>query len=125
MDDNNLKELGSLLIDLEGVHGSTVTLSLPLLWVSEQIVLGNFICSGTSGKFILGFPIFQYYYLVYNMGNKTVTFVDLRLSNETEAFVYGPELGGTNKPRSGYLRSTSSLMTIGIGFLLLAIQYFL
>ena len=28
------------------------------------------------------------------MGNNTITFVDLQLSNETEMFIDGPELGG-------------------------------
>jgi len=118
---SDLKEMGSLLLDLDGVNGSTITLSLPLLWLKEQIALGNVICTGTTGNFILGFPIYQFYYLVYNMGNNTITFVDLQLSNATEAFIDGPELGGTNAPSSGYHLSSSSLVTMG--FLLLACQY--
>ena len=43
------------------------------------------------------------------MGSKTVTFVDLPLSNETEAFINGPELGGINEsPSSGTTESPSS-----------------
>ena len=119
---NVLKESGSLLLDLEGVSGSIITLSLPLHWLAEQGALGYVKCSGLSGNFVLGFPIFQYYYLAYNMENNTVTFVDLQLSNETEAFVNGPELGGANETSPGCrLLSTSSVMTIG--FLLLASQY--
>ena len=115
---NVLKESGSLLLDLEGVSGSIITLSLPLHWLAEQV--GYVRCGGLSGNFVLGFPIFQYYYLAYNMGDSTVTFVDLQLSNETEAFINGPELGGINEISSGYLLSMSSVMTIG--FLLLAFQ---
>jgi len=35
------------------------------------------------------------------MGDKTVTFVDLTLSDETENFIDGPELGGTASTMSG------------------------
>jgi len=110
-DNDTLKKMGSLLIDIEGVNGSTITLSLPLLWLKEQAEseLNTFVCSGTSGAFILGFPIFQYYYLAYYMGSKTITFVDLPLSNETEALINGPELGGINEsPSSGTTESHSS-----------------
>jgi len=97
-----LKNMGSLLLDIVGKHGNTITLSLPLLWLKEQYVAGSLVCSGTSGEFILGFPIFQYYYLAYDMKSNTVTFIDLPLSNETEAFINGPELGGTTEsPSSG------------------------
>ena len=106
---DTLKKMGSMLLDIEGVNGNTITLSLPLLWVAEQYFMGSLVCSGTSGDFILGFPIFQHYYLAYDMGSKTVTFVDLPLSNETEAFINGPELGGTNEsPSSGNIESPSS-----------------
>ena len=128
---DTLKILGSMLLDIEGANSSTVTLSLPLLWLVEQINLNRVRCSGASGDFILGFPIFQHYYLAYDMGSKTVTFVDLPLSNETEAFINGPELGGnkesssgTIEPSSGYhVCSTNSL--IAISFLQLVLQYIL
>jgi len=97
-DPDTLKKSGSLLLDLQGVNGSTVTLSLPLFWVWEQIIaFRNVICTGTSGVFVLGLPIYQYYYLVYDMGNNTVTFVDLPLSNETEAFFYPTSSPSTSK----------------------------
>ena len=102
---DELKTLGSLYIDLDGTDGENVTLSLPLLWLKEQMQLGHVECAGLSGEFILGLPISQYYYLAYNMGDKTVTFVDLTLSDETENFIDGPELGGTASTMSsaGYL----------------------
>ena len=56
-----------------------------------------------SGNFVLGLPISQYYYLAFEMANKTVTFVDLELSDETENFIDGPELGGTGSTSEGYL----------------------
>jgi len=83
---NSLKtddDEGSMYLDLESSDGG-ITLSLPLPFLREQLALGYFICSGTSGSFILGPPIFQYYYQVFDMGSKTVTFVDLvQPSNET------------------------------------------
>lgn len=94
--------MGSMLIDIEGVNGTTVTLSLPLIWLSEQYFFGNVVCTGTTGQFTLGFPIFQYYYLAYDMGSGTVTFVDLPQSNDTTAFIDGTELGGTNESSSGH-----------------------
>mmetsp|Transcript_12116 Transcript_12116/g.18694 ORF Transcript_12116/g.18694 Transcript_12116/m.18694 type:complete len:503 (-) Transcript_12116:107-1615(-) len=126
-----LKNMGSLLLDIVGKHGNTITLSLPLVWLAEQAVTDRLFCSGTSGDFILGFPTFQHYYIAYDMKSKTVTFVDLPLSNETEAFINGPELGGINEsPSSGTTESPSSgnhvHSTIGflaVGSLLLAFQY--
>jgi hypothetical protein len=124
------KKMGSLLLDLEGVNGSTITLPLPLLWLAEQI-------AGTSGDFALGLPIFHYYYLVYDMENSTVTFVDLQLSKKTEAFIHGPELGGVSEPNTNSDSSTSSDSSTGsrrtgspstitfvtVGLLLLACKY--
>ena len=98
---DKLKSLGSLYIDLLGTGGGNVTLTLPLLWLVEQYVNGQVKCVGESGSFILGFPIFQYYYLVYDMGNNTVVFVDLELSNETESFI---DSGGYATTSAGYLR---------------------
>ena len=99
---DELKSLGSLYIDLDGADRGNITLSLPLLWLVEQIALGHLQCTGTSGSFVLGLPISQYYYLVYNMGNNTVVFVDLELSNdnETESFI---DSGGTSSTSAGYL----------------------
>jgi len=97
---DELKSLGSLYIDLDGVDGENVTLSLPLLWLVEQYLNGHVQCVGESGSFVLGFPIFQYYYLVYDMGNNTVIFVDLELSNETESFI---DNGGYASTSAGYL----------------------
>ena len=99
----------SLYIDLEGADGGTVTLDLPLFWLMEQLVEGKVAC--TDGNFILGFPTFQYYYVVYNMGDRTLTFVDLQLSDAAEEFI---EEGG------GLLDSTTSssfglLKTAGLG----------
>ncbi|KAK1737485.1 hypothetical protein QTG54_011771 [Skeletonema marinoi] len=128
---DTLKILGSMLLDIEGANSSTVTLSLPLLWLVEQMNLNRVRCSGASGDFILGFPLFQYYYLAFDMGSKTITFVDLQLSNEIEAFLGGTKLGGnkesssgTIEPSSGYhVCSTNSL--IAISFLQLVLQYIL
>lgn len=75
------------MLDLDGVNNSTITLSFPLLWLAEQIRLKRVKCSGLSGYFIPGLPIFQYYYLAYDRGKNTVTFVDLQLSKETETFI--------------------------------------
>jgi len=97
---DELKSLGSLYIDLLGTEGGNVTLTLPLLWLGEQYMNGKVNCVGESGSFILGFPIFQYYYLVYDMGNNTVVFVDLELSNETERFI---DSGGYAPTSAGYL----------------------
>ena len=95
-----LETLGSMHIDLDGPDGENITLKFPLLWVVEQLALKNIQCQGT-GDFVLGFPIFQYYYLAYNMENGTVTFVDLQLSNETESFLDGPTMGGAVPTSSG------------------------
>ena len=100
---DELKALGSLFIDLDGADGENATLTLPILWLAEQIASGYVQCTGTSGDFVLGFPIFQYYYLAYNMGDETVTFVELELSNETKTFIEGPELGGAASTSAGYL----------------------
>lgn len=110
----DLKSLGSLYIDLDGADGGNVTLSLPLLWVAEQAQLGYVECTGSSGTFVLGLPISQYYYLAYNMGNKTVTFVDLTLSDETENFIDGPELGGTASTMSSAEHPLYQALTTGI-----------
>jgi len=101
------KKMGSLLLDLEGVNGSTITLPLPLLWLAEQI-------AGTSGDFALGLPIFHYYYLVYDMENSTVTFVDLQLSNETEAFIHGPELGGVSEPNTNPAQAVIQALVLAV-----------
>lgn len=53
-------------------------------------------------------PISQYYYLIYDMGNETVTFVDLQLPNETEMFIDGPELGRADDKSAGHLHQISS-----------------
>ena len=124
---DTLKELGSLLLDIEGVNGTTTTLSLPLLWLAEQTgLVGNVKCTGPGGNFVLGFPIFQFYYLAYDMEDNTITFVDLQLSDETKAFLYYdkpvPEYGGSCSPSSGYrhhVLSTSNLIA-AMGVLLLA-----
>jgi len=101
---DELKALGSLYIDLDGADGGNVTLELPLLWVKEQsALLGHVECTGLSGNFVLGLPISQYYYLAFEMANKTVTFVNLTLSDETENFIDGPELGGAASTSAGYL----------------------
>ena len=139
---DTLKELGSLLLDIEGVNGTTTTLSLPLLWLAEQTgLVGNVKCTGPGGNFVLGFPIFQFYYLAYDMEDNTITFVDLQLSDETKAFLYDypPELGGANvggvypstptptpTPSSGFYHrmpttTASNLMTV-LGALLFAFQ---
>jgi hypothetical protein len=97
---DELKSLGSLYMDLDGVNGENVTLALPLLWLVEQYLNGHVQCVGESGSFVLGFPIFQYYYLVFDMGNNTVIFVDLELSNETESFI---DSGGYASTSAGYL----------------------
>jgi len=109
----------------QGVNGATVTLSVPLIWLAEQGNLNNVVCTGIDGIFVLGFPIVQYYYLAYDVADNTVTFVDLQLSDETKAFLYGNELGGINPPSSGYnyhdVPTMSSLMVV-IGILLLSFQ---
>ena len=98
---DELKEAGSLFIDLTAADGKDdITLSFPLLWLAEQYVLGHVQCTSTTGSFVLGLPIRQFYYSVYDMGNKTVSFVELNLSNETQAFLGGQELGGLNPPKN-------------------------
>ncbi len=119
---DKLKKAGSLFIDLTAADGKDdITLSFPLLWLAEQQILRHVVCTGTTGSFVLGLPIRQYYYTVYDMGNKTVSFVELNLSNETQAFLDSPELGGvaaystptispTPQPTSmGCFRHTTSL----------------
>ncbi|KAL7452445.1 hypothetical protein ACHAWC_004168 [Mediolabrus comicus] len=112
---DELKEAGSLFIDLTAADGKDdITLSFPLLWLAEQYVLGHVKCTGPTGSFVLGLPITQYYYTVYDTGKDTVSFVELNLSNETQAFLDGPELGGLNttapQPTSmGCFRHTTSL----------------
>ncbi len=98
---DELKEAGSLFIDLTAADGKDdITLSFPLLWLAEQFVLGHVECTGTTGRIVLGLPIHQYYYTVYDMGNDTISFVELNLSNETQAFLDGPELGGLYPPKN-------------------------
>jgi hypothetical protein len=75
---DELKELGSLFIDLTAADGKDdITLAFPLLWIREQYTLGYVVCTGTTGRFYLGLPITQYYYTVYDMGKNTVSFVEL------------------------------------------------
>ena len=75
---DELKELGSLFIDLTAADGNDdITLAFPLLWLREQYTLGHVSCVGTKGPFYLGLPITQYYYTVYDMGKNTVSFVEL------------------------------------------------
>lgn len=107
----------SMFIDLTGADGrNNITISFPILWLAEQDDLGNVECTGNSGQFVLGLPIFQYYYVVYNMGNKTVTFVELQLSNETQTFIYGPELGGL--ANAGYHQTVTNCVLIFVLFAL-------
>ena len=94
---DELKEAGSLFMDLPGADGKDITLSFPLLWLAEQIALGHVRC---TGRIVLGLPIRQYYYTVYDMGKNTISFVELNLSNETQAFIDGPELGGFIPPKN-------------------------
>ena len=111
-----------MLLDILGVNGATITLSLPLLWLAEQRKLGNVECTGTEGIFVLGFPIFQYYYVAYDMADNEIIFVDLQLSDETKAFI--DDGGGAFSLSSGYhhrVPTTSSLM-VAMGVLLLAFQ---
>jgi hypothetical protein len=89
----------SLYIYLESADGGTIKLSIPLIWLAEQYAEGWVLCSPDE-SFILGLPIFQYYYLVYSYTNNTVTFVDLQLSDTDEDFIDGPSLGGMKS--SGY-----------------------
>ena len=121
---SNVLRRESLLLDILGVNGTTITLSLPLLWLAEQRMLGNVQCTGTTGDFILGFPIFQYYYIAYDMADNKVIFVDLQLSDETKAFIDGPELGGIEPPSTGYNRHVPSTikLTVAMSVLLLAFQ---
>ena len=86
--------------------------------------LGNVVCSGPGGNFILGFPIFQYYYVAYDMEENKIIFVDLQLSDETKAFIDGPELNSLFPPSTGYayhVPTKRSLMAAA-GVLLLAFQ---
>lgn len=107
----------SLYIDLEGANGGTVTLDLPLFWLMEQLVEGKVAC--TDGDFILGFPTFQYYYVVYNMGDRTLTFVDLQLSDAAEEFI--EEGGGLSDDVVDDSTTSSSfglLKTAGLGMMM-------
>ena len=113
---DELKSLGSLYIDLDGADGGNITLSLPLLWLVEQAAFSNLLCTGTSGSFTLGLPISQYYYLAYDMGNKTVTFVELELSNETEAFI--DDLITINAGNLLYQVYTTSILVLVVSFII-------
>jgi hypothetical protein len=116
-----LKELGSLFIDLTAADGNDdITLSFPLLWLAEQYALGYVQCTGTTGDFVLGLPITQYYYTVYDMLNKTISFVELNLSNETKAFLDGPEFGGVWNTSVGCYHQT-----IGLSLLMFVMSVFL
>jgi hypothetical protein len=121
---DDLETLGSLslFIDLDGADGENITLSLPLLWLTEQFALGRLRCTGTSGTFKLGLPISQYYYLAYDMGNKTVTFVELQLSNETETFIddFIPDVIADAVNDAGYLLYQASFTT---GILVLVVSF--
>eukprot|EP00986_Skeletonema_menzelii_P014912 scaffold10578_cov158-Skeletonema_menzelii.AAC.5 len=59
----------------------------------------------------------------HGMAENRVTFVDLPLSNETKAFVDGPELGGLNPGYRHHVHvpTTSSVMVV-MSVLLLAFQ---
>eukprot|EP00580_Thalassiosira_gravida_P006710 CAMPEP_0201639264 /NCGR_PEP_ID=MMETSP0493-20130528/18861_1 /ASSEMBLY_ACC=CAM_ASM_000838 /TAXON_ID=420259 /ORGANISM="Thalassiosira gravida, Strain GMp14c1" /LENGTH=165 /DNA_ID=CAMNT_0048112595 /DNA_START=71 /DNA_END=564 /DNA_ORIENTATION=- len=87
---------GDLLIDLEGdTDGETITLKFPLMWILEQAVNGRISFTDPeddSGRFVLGFPTFQHYYIVYDMGKATVTFVDIE-QKEYEDTISSGELG--------------------------------
>jgi len=108
---------GSLFIDLEGVDGGVVTLELPIPFLLKEYQSGEWIrCTGgvndTRG-FAIGMPIFQYYYLAHDMGNKTVTFVDLPTKSNDTNVDYPPTKFGTgvtvDSPEdtsSGYLVSS-------------------
>ena len=117
---DSLKTIGSMFLDIEGIDGETVTLSLPLLWLREQLELGNVVCTGSTGNFLLGLPIFQYYYLVFDMADNRVTFVDLQLSDEAKAFIDGPEYGGMNSGYRHHVLSTRSLVAAAMCVLLFA-----
>ena len=110
---NNADELKgeSLHIDLLGADGGTVALDLPLIWLMEQLAERKVECTG--GDFLLGFPTFQYYYTVFNMGDNTVTFVDLQLSDAAEEFI--KEGGGLLSDDSTTSSSFSLLQTTGLG----------
>ena len=104
---DELKEMGSLLIEVTAADGKDdITLSFPLLWLAEQYVLGRVKCTGPTGSFVLGLPMTQYYYTVYDMGKDTVSFVELNLSNETQAFI--DELGGVATATDGNGTTTIS-----------------
>ena len=66
--------------------------------------------------------IFQYYYLAHAMEDNKIAFVDLQLSDETKAFIDGPELGGIDPLiSSGYRHHvpTMSNLIAAMGVLLL------
>jgi hypothetical protein len=74
-----------LIVDIEGSDGNIVTLSFPLAFLVEEFLRGWFACTGVNGSFVLGMPVYQHYYLVYDMGNEEVVFVDLpQVINFTE-----------------------------------------
>ena len=66
------------MLHLDGVNGSTITPSSSALALAEEADGFDSCvkCSDISGYFILGLPIFHYY-LVHDMGNNAVTFIDL------------------------------------------------
>jgi len=100
---------GDLLIDLEDPDGGLFTLSLPFDWIIEQAGQGRVRCLTeedveTDHLVVLGLPITQFYYTVYDMANNTVTFVDLRQSNATEDSMVGDVVSPIDdKSNEGYL----------------------
>lgn len=75
-DDDTLKN--NLEINMQGKEGNDVTLRLPLDFIVDEFEQGWVEC---SDKITLGMPLFAYYYLVYDMGNDSIIFVDLPASS--------------------------------------------
>ena len=74
---------GGLLIDLEGIDGTPITLTFPFSFIFNEINDGWVKCTGLDGNFVLGFPVYGYYYLAHDMAGNTLTFVDLPQNSET------------------------------------------
>ena len=87
---------GNISIDLEGTDGSPITLTFPLSFVVSEVKAGWVLCNGLNGDFTLGFPVFSYYYLVYNMANNTLIFVDLPPADTPPASKATHTIGGSN-----------------------------
>jgi hypothetical protein len=69
----------SLMITIKGNSATApVVLDIPIDWFLDEYNRGFASCSGVDGEIVLGFPILEFYYIVYDADHDTLTFLDLR-----------------------------------------------